>query len=41
MITIESERNIDDKQKAKKLEFINVDLIDEYLDGSMDIKKRV
>ena len=38
MITIESERNIDDKKKAKKLEFINVDLIDEYLDGSMDIK---
>lgn len=39
MITIESERNIDDKKKAKKLEFINVDLIDEYLDGSMDIKR--
>lgn len=39
MITTESERNIDDKKKAKKLEFINVDLIDEYLDGSMDIKR--
>ena len=39
MITIESERNIDDKKKAKKLEFINVNLIDEYLDGSMDIKR--
>lgn len=39
MLTIESERNIDDKKKAKKLEFINVDLIDEYLDGSMDIKR--
>ena len=39
MITIESERNIDDKKKSKKLEFINVNLIDEYLDGSMDIKR--
>lgn len=39
MITIESERNIDDKKKAKKLEFINVNLIDEYLDGSMDIRR--
>lgn len=39
MLTIESERNIDDKKKAKKLEFINVNLIDEYLDGSMDIKR--
>ena len=38
MINIESEKNIDDKKKAKKLEFINVNLIDEYLDGSMDIK---